>query len=65
MKKLLTVLFAASVLAAPILATAATLKTCEGISTDRGYKYVGVYCVDFACTVTTTRMFDSWCPYQI
>lgn len=65
MKKLLTLLFAVSVLATPILAMAATLKTCEGISTDRGYKYVGVYCVDFACTVTTTRMFDSWCPYQI
>ena len=46
---------------------AATLKsgTCRGVSTPQGYKYVGTYCVDFQCTVTTTLMFDSYCPYSV
>lgn len=47
------------------LASAGTLKKCEGISTSNGYKYVGTYCVDYACTYVTTRVFDSWCPYSI
>jgi hypothetical protein len=48
-------------------ANAATLKagTCRGVSTNSGYKYVGTYCVDFSCSVTTTLMFDSWCPYSV
>jgi len=55
----------ASMIAAP--ATAATLKagSCRGVSTPQGYKYIGTYCVDFRCTVTTTLMFDSWCPYSV
>ena len=49
------------------VADAATLKsgTCRGVSTPQGYKYVGTYCVDFQCSVTTTLMFDSWCPYSV
>ena len=48
-------------------AQAATLKagTCRGVSTPNGYKYVGTYCVDYQCTVTTTLIFDSWCPYSV
>ena len=54
-------------LALPGGAQAATLKagTCRGVSTQQGYKYVGTYCVDFKCTVTTTLIFDSWCPYTV
>ncbi len=46
---------------------AATLKpgTCHGIGTPHGQKFVGTYCVDYQCTVTTTLMFDSYCPYSI
>lgn len=46
---------------------AATLMagSCRGISTSSGFKYVGTYCEDFQCTVTSTYIFDSWCPYQI
>lgn len=49
------------------VAEAATLKSgsCHGVSTPQGYKYVGTYCVDFQCTVTTTLMFDSYCPYSV
>jgi len=48
-------------------ADAATLKsgTCHGVSTPQGYRYVGTYCVDFQCTVTTTLIFDSYCPYSV
>ena len=46
-------------------AGAGTLQKCEGISTSNGYKYVGTYCVDYACTYVTTRVFDSYCPYNI
>lgn len=47
--------------------SAATLKagSCRGVSTANGYKYVGTYCEDFACTVTSTYMFDTYCPYQV
>lgn len=63
MNKVLTALVAIALAGG---AQAATLKqgTCRGISTPQGYKYVGIYCVDFACTTTTTLMFDSWCPYN-
>lgn len=46
---------------------AATLKagTCKGISTSSGYKYVGTYCVDFACTVVTDLIFDTYCPHSV
>jgi|GEM_PF-5527918 len=49
------------------IAEAATLKagTCHGISTPQGYKYIGTYCVDFQCSVTTTLIFDSYCPYSV
>lgn len=49
------------------VAEAATLKSgsCRGINTQQGYKYVGTYCIDYQCTVTTTLMFDSWCPYNV
>ena len=48
-------------------AEASTLKsgTCHGVSTPQGYKYVGTYCVDYQCTVVTTLMFDSYCPYTV
>jgi hypothetical protein len=47
------------------IASAGALKKCEGISTQNGYKYVGTYCVDYACTYVTTKMFDSYCPYML
>jgi hypothetical protein len=46
-------------------ANAGTLKKCEGVSTTAGYRYVGTYCVDFACSYVFTRMFTSYCPYQV
>jgi len=63
-------LLAALVLAASLapvvaVARAGTLLRCDGVSTQQGYKYVGTYCVDYACSYTTTRMFDSYCPYSL
>ena len=49
----------------PSTVAAATLKGCRGVATENGFKFVGVYCVDFSCQVTTTRMFDQWCPYNV
>ena len=63
----LSMVFLIAALAFSGVAEAATLKsgTCHGVSTPQGYKYVGTYCVDFQCTVTTTLMFDSYCPYSV
>ena len=60
-------IFLAASLIISSTAAAATLKsgTCRGVSTSDGYKYVGTYCVDYACTVVTTLMVDHWCPYSI
>lgn len=68
--KTLSTLLAALVLATsfaplPALARAGTLVRCDGISTQQGYKYVGTYCADYACTYTFTRIFDSYCPYSL
>lgn len=49
----------------PAQARAGTLISCEGISTQQGYKYVGIYCADYQCKYTITRMFDSYCPYTL
>lgn len=49
----------------PAYARAGTLLKCEGVSTQQGYKYVGIYCADYECKYTIVRMFDSWCPYTI
>ncbi len=46
-------------------ARAGTLLKCEGISTSQGYKYVGTYCVDYACTFVVRKMFDEYCPYLL
>lgn len=59
------VLLAAVLTSLPAFARAGTLISCEGISTQQGYRYVGTYCVDFACKYTTTRVFTSYCPYSI
>lgn len=60
-------LILALALVIPMVAISATLKagSCRGISTSQGYKYVGLYCEDYQCTVVTQYIFDSWCPYQI
>lgn len=68
--KTLSTLLAALVLAAsavPILAiaNAGMLKRCDGISTREGFKYVGTYCADYACSYTFTRVFDSYCPFSL
>jgi hypothetical protein len=44
---------------------AMTLQKCEGIVTSQGFKWVGTYCVDYACTYITTRVFDNYCPFSI
>ena len=49
----------------PAFARAGTLISCEGISTNQGYRYVGTYCVDYQCKYTTTRIFTSYCPYNL
>lgn len=59
------VLLAAVLTSLPAFARAGTLLSCEGISTQQGYRYVGTYCVDYACKYTTTRVFNSYCPYSI
>ncbi len=45
-------------------AKAGALKKCEGISTDKGFKYVGTYCADYECKYVFTRVFDNYCPYN-
>ena len=44
---------------------AGTLIFCEGVSTPQGYRYVGTYCVDYQCKYTTTRIFNSYCPFSL
>lgn len=65
MKRLIVFLVASMVFFGT--AEGATLKsgTCRGVFTPQGYKYVGTYCVDYQCSVTTTLMFDSYCPYSV
>lgn len=69
MNKLLSIICVAvsalTVAPEPAFARAGTLISCEGISTQHGYRYVGIYCADFQCRYTITRMFDSYCPYSI
>lgn len=59
------VLLAALLTSLPAFARAGTLISCEGINTAQGYRYVGTYCVDYQCRYTTTRVFTSYCPYNI
>ena len=49
----------------PAFARAGTLIKCDFISTQQGPRYVGTYCVDFACQYTTTRIFTSYCPFSL
>jgi hypothetical protein len=49
----------------PAFARAGTLIKCDFISTQQGPRYVGTYCVDFACQYTTTRVFTSYCPFSL
>ena len=68
--KYLTTLLAALVLATSAvptltIASAGTLRRCDGISTREGFKYVGTYCADYACSYTFTRVFDSYCPFSL
>lgn len=58
-------LFGIALVALSASASAANLKSCDGVSTAQGYKYIGTYCVDFACTYVFTRMFNSYCPYSV
>jgi hypothetical protein len=59
------IVVAALLLALSASAGAATLKSCQGIQTSQGFRYAGTYCVDYACTVVTTRIFTSYCPNSI
>lgn len=67
MKKITAIILALIMAAStPIVyARAGTLLKCEGISTQQGYKFIGTYCVDYQCKYTTTRIFDSYCPYTL
>lgn len=67
MKQLIAaVLAVATITAAPLaFARAGTLVSCDFVSTQNGARYIGTYCVDFACSYTTTRIFTSYCPYSI
>jgi hypothetical protein len=66
MKTLFILLIAAANLSPmAAFARAGTLISCEGVSTQQGYRYVGTYCVDYQCKYTTTRVFTSYCPFSI
>ncbi len=66
MKTLFILLIAAANLSPMVaFARAGTLISCEGVSTQQGYRYVGTYCVDYACKYTTTRVFTSYCPFSL
>lgn len=58
-------LLASILTALPAYARAGTLIKCDFVSTNQGARYIGTYCVDFACQYTTTRVFTSYCPYSI
>jgi hypothetical protein len=58
-------LLASILTALPAYARAGTLIKCDFISTQQGPRYVGTYCVDFACQYTTTRVFTSYCPFSL
>ncbi len=45
-------------------AYAGRLVSCQGVSTSQGFRYVGTYCYDFACTYTYTKTYSSYCPYN-
>lgn len=66
MKTLKITLIVSALALVSSLANAANLKagSCRGISTPNGFKYVGTYCEDYACTVTSVRMFNGYCPYS-
>ena len=67
MKKIVATLLAATLAASTpiVFARAGTLIKCNFVSTNQGARYIGTYCVDFACQYTTTRVFTSYCPYSI
>lgn len=56
---------AATMAPSTAVARAGTLISCEGISTQQGFKYVGIYCADYQCKYTITRVFDSYCPFSL
>lgn len=58
-------LLATVLMSLPAYARAGTLIKCDFISTMEGPRYVGTYCVDFNCQYTTTRVFTSYCPFNI
>lgn len=60
-----TIVLAATLPAAPAHARAGTLVKCDMITTQQGIKYVGIYCADFECRYTITRLFDSYCPFVL
>lgn len=46
-------------------ANSGALQKCEPISTANGYKYVGVYCVDYECKYVVRKIFNEYCPYLL
>ena len=65
MKKIATIV--AVFLLITDVANAATLVSgsCRLLVTMDGAKYVGTYCMDFSCSVTTNYIFDTLCPFSI
>lgn len=57
----------ATVLLVSSAANAMHLKagTCKVVAASTGQKWVGVYCVDLQCSVTTILTFDEYCPYHV
>ena len=47
------------------IANSGTLQKCEPISTANGYKYVGIYCVDYECKYVVRKIFNEYCPYLL
>ena len=60
----LAFIFVGLLLLASSPANAGTLQNCEGVSTPQGFRYVGTYCFDYACSYTFTRVFTSYCPFN-
>lgn len=46
-------------------ASAGTLLKCKGVSTAKGYQYVGTYCLDYECQYVVRRVFNEYCPYLL
>ena len=57
-------IFVVILLSASSAASAGQLKSCDAVATPQGFRYIGTYCYDYACSYIFTRVFTSYCPFN-